>query len=123
MTKPQHYAQLQYDEHVAIAGFRDQGLNIWAMARIINRAACSVSREILRNAPSGKYSCIFAHKRRNVRSILYRSAPKLVLASGLFAQVYDLLKRKWSLEQMGGNWGQTHYCPEIRLHLLGKLLI
>ena len=101
MTKPHHYEQLQYDEHVAIAGFKDQELNIWAMARIFNRAACSVSREILRNAPSGKYSCIFAHKRRNVEFIFYRSAPKLVLASGLFAQVYDLLKRKWSLEQMG----------------------
>ena len=102
MTKPQHYEQLQYDERVAIAGFRDQGLSIRAMARILNRAASTVSREILRNTPSGRCSCIFAHKRRNVRSIHYRSAPKLVLASCLFAQVYDLLKRKWSLEQMEG---------------------
>ena len=100
MTKPQHYEQLQYDEHVAIAGFRDQGLSIRAMSRILNRAASTVSCEILRNAPSGKYSCIFAQKRRNRRRILCRSAPKLVLASGLFAQVCDLLKRKWSPEQI-----------------------
>ena len=85
MTKPHHYEQLQYDEHVAIAGFRDQGLNIRAMAQVLNRAASSVSREILRNAPSGKYSCIFAQKRRTPQPITYHSAPKLVLASGLFA--------------------------------------
>ena len=107
MTKPQHYEQLQYDERVAIAGFRDQGLSIRAMARILNRTASTVSREILHNTPSGRCSWIFAHKRRNVRSIHYRSAPELVLASCLFAQVYDLLRRIWSLEQMGGNWGQT----------------
>ena len=53
MTKPQHYQQLQYDERIAIASFRVQGLSIRAMARILKRAASTISREILRNAPSG----------------------------------------------------------------------
>ena len=100
MTKPQHYEQLQYDERVAIAGFRDQGLSIRAMARILNRAASTISREILRNAPSGKYSRIFAQKRRNGRRVFCRPAPKLGLASALSAQVCELLKRKWSPEQI-----------------------
>ena len=100
MTKAQHYEQLQYDERVAIAGFRDQGLSIRAMARILNRAPSTISREILRNAPSGKYSCTFAQKRRNRRRVFCRPAPKLVLTSSLFDQVCDFLKRKWSPEQI-----------------------
>ena len=95
MTKPQHYSQLQYDERVAIAGFKDQGLSIRAMARILNRAPSTISREILRNAPSGKYSCTFAQKRRNRRRVFCWPAPKLVLTSSLFDQVCDFLKRKW----------------------------
>ena len=100
MTKPQHYSQLQYDERVAIAGFKDQGLSIRAMARILNRAPSTISREILRNAPSGKYSCTFAQKRRNRRRVFCRPAPKLQALSSLFAQVCELLKRKWSPEQI-----------------------
>ena len=100
MTKPQHYEQLQYDERVAIAGFKEQGLSIRAMARILNRAASTISREILPNAPSGKYSCIFAQKRRNRRRVFCRPAPKLALTSSLFDQVCDFLKRKWSPEQI-----------------------
>ena len=65
MTKPQHYQQLQYEERIAIASFQAQGLSIRAMARILKRAASTISREMLRNAPSGTYSCTFAQKRRN----------------------------------------------------------
>jgi transposase, IS30 family len=100
MTEPQHYQQLQYDERVAIAGFRAQGLSIRAMARMLNRTASTISREVLRNAPCGKYSCTFAQKRRNRRRIFCRPAPKLVPTSNLFAQVCELLKRKWSPEQI-----------------------
>ena len=94
MTKPQHYRQLQYDERIAISSFQAQGLSIRAMARILNRAASTISREILRNAPSGKYSCIFAQKRRNRRRVFCRAAPKLGQTSALFAKVCVLLKKK-----------------------------
>ena len=70
------------------------------MARILNRAPSTISREILRNAPSGKYSCTFAQKRRNRRRVFCRPAPKLALTSSLFDQVCDFLKRKWSPEQI-----------------------
>ena len=100
MSKPQHFQQLQYDERIAIAGFQVQGLSIRAMARILKRAASTISREILRNAPSGLYSCTFAQKRRNRRRVFCRPAPKLVASSALFAQVCALLKQKWSPEQI-----------------------
>ena len=100
MTKPQHYQQLQYEERIAIASFQVKGLSIRAMARILNRAASTISREILRNAPSGQYSCTFAQKRRNRRRVFCRPAPKLIAGSALFDQVCTLLKQKWSPEQI-----------------------
>ena len=100
MIKPQHYQQLQYEERIAIASFQAHGLSIRAMARTLNRAASTISREILRNAPSGQYSCTFAQKRRNRRRVFCRAAPKLIAGSALFAQVCTLLKQKWSPEQI-----------------------
>ena len=100
MTQPQNYQQLQYDERIAIASFQAQGLSIRAMARILKRAPSTISREMLRNAPSGKYSCTYAQKRRNRRRVFCRPAPKLKPGSALFAQVYVLLRQKWSPEQI-----------------------
>ncbi len=100
MPQSQHYQQLQYEERIAIASFQAQGLSIRAMARILKRAPSTISREMLRNGPSGKYSCYYAQKRRNRRRVFCRPAPKLMLTSCLFAQVCDFLKRKWSPEQI-----------------------
>ena len=100
MTKANQYEQIQYDERVAIASYRARGLSIRLIARILKRAASTISREILRNAPSGQYSCIFAQKRRNRRRVYCRAQPKLHLTSALFAQVCQLLRCKWSPEQI-----------------------
>ena len=100
MTKLQHYQQLQYEERIAIASFQERGLSIRAMARILNRAPSTISREMLRNAPSGQYSCMFAQKRRNRRRVLCRAAPKLVTGSALFAHDCTLLRQKWSPQQI-----------------------
>ena len=95
MIKSQCYQQLHYEERIAIASFQAQGLSIRATARILNRAASTIGRAILRNAPSGQYSCMFAQKRRNRRRVFCRAAPKLGL-------VY---KR--------GSCGRRRYCYEI----------
>ena len=100
MTNPQHYQQLQYDERIAISSFQAQGLSIRAMARILKRAPSTISREVLRNGPSGKYNCYFAQKRRNRRRVFCRPAPKLGLGSALFVQVCALLRQKWSPQQI-----------------------
>ena len=85
MTKLQRYQQLQYEERIAIASFQAQGLSVRAMARTLNPAASTISREILRNAPSGQYICTFAQKRRNRRRVFCRAAPKIGPVSALFA--------------------------------------
>lgn len=79
MIKSQCYQQLHYEERIAIASFQAQGLSIRVTARILNRAASTIGRAILRNAPSGQYSCMFAQKRRNRRRVFCRAAPKLGL--------------------------------------------
>ena len=108
MTKLQHYQQLQYEERIAIASFEAQCLSIRAMARILNRAASTISREILRNAPSGKYSCTFAQKRRNRRRVFCRAVPKLLAGSALLVQVCALRKQKWSPEQIAIHLQRHH---------------
>ena len=111
MSKPQHYQQLQYDRRIAIASSQAQGLSIRAIAQMLNRAPSSLSREIQRNAPSGKYNCYFAQKRRTScatggaysaaqRLSWLLAAPKLVAGSTLFARVCMLLRQKWSPEQI-----------------------
>ena len=125
MTKPQQYQQLQYEERIAIASFQAQGLSIRAMARMLNRAPSSLSREIQRNAPSGKYNCYFAQKRRNRRRVFCRAAPKLAANSALFAKVCMLLRQKWSPEQIAihlnrhfpNDSGQRKLCHTSRNHL------
>ena len=94
MTKATHYEQLQYDERIAITSYQAQGLSIRAMARILSRAASTISREIARNAPSGQYRCTFAQQRRNRRRVHCRAQPKLHIAGMLFAQVCQFLRRK-----------------------------
>ena len=129
MTKPQHYQQLQYEERIAIASYKAQGLSIRAMARILNRAPSSLSREIQRNAPSGKYNCYFAQKRCNRRRVFCRAAPKLGQTSALFAHVCVLLKKKWSPEQIAihlirhhpNDSGQRKLCHTSRNHLQRRL--
>ena len=100
MTKANHYEQIQYGERVAIASYQAQGLSIRAIARILNRCASTISREIARNAPSGQYSCTFAQQRRNRRRVHCRAQPKLHITSTLFAQVCQFLRLKWSPEQI-----------------------
>ena len=100
MTRANHYEQIQYGERVAIASYQSQGLSIRAMARILNRAASTISREIARNAPSGQYSCTFAQQRRNRRRVHCRAQPKLHITNTLFAQVCQFLRLKWSPEQI-----------------------
>ena len=100
MKPTPRYQQLQLDERIALSSFQVQGLSIRAMARMLKRSASTISRELARNAPSGQYSCTFAQQRYTRRRRHGRPAPKLLITSALFAQVRELLGRKWSPEQI-----------------------
>ena len=87
MKKVQQYQQLQLGERIALSQWREQGLSLRAMARMLGRSPSTISREITRNAPSGQYRCTFAQQRRNRRRVHCRAQPKLHITGMLFAQI------------------------------------
>ena len=99
--KPEpQYQHLGVEDRRTIAIGREQGLSIRAIARILNRSASTISREIARNAPLSTYSCSFAQQRYVRRRRFGRPAPKLQAGSALFAQVCQMLRQRWSPEQI-----------------------
>ena len=94
------YQQLGIEDRRTIAIGREQGLSIRAIARILNRAPSTISREIARNAPSSTYSCSFAQQRFVRRRRFGRPKPKLQLGNALFERVRQMLRRQWSPEQI-----------------------
>ncbi|MCX7279294.1 MAG: IS30 family transposase [Burkholderiales bacterium] len=100
MTKASQYQQLQSDERIALAQYREQGMGMRAIARMLHRSPSTISREIERNAPIAAYSGTFAQQRCMRRRKQCRPAPKLTHSGALFVQVCGLLKRKWSPQQI-----------------------
>jgi transposase, IS30 family len=107
-TNPKSYEQLDYQERQSIAIGLEQGLSIRAIARILNRAPSSISREIARNAGGAGYSCTFAQQRCGRRRIHSRPAPKLAVGSPLFEQVRQCLRQHWSPQQIAGHLAKLH---------------
>jgi transposase, IS30 family len=102
------YKQLSYNDRQSIAIGLQQGLSIRAIARILNRAPSTVSREVARNRGSLGYSCAFAQQRCQRRRIHSRPPPKLLVGSALFEQVRQLLHRRWSPQQIAGHLAKLH---------------
>ena len=100
MTEVQNYQQLQLEERIAIAQYREQGLGVRAIARMLHRSPSTVSRELERNAPVASYSGTFAQQRCTRRRKNSRPTPKLSPSGALFAQVCGWLKLKWSPQQI-----------------------
>jgi IS30 family transposase len=110
MKPENHYKQLDYQDRLATALGKEQGLSIRAIARILNRSPSSISRECLRNSPSGSYSCTFAQQRYQRRRRFARPAPKLTVGSALFEQVRGYLHLGWSPEQIAAHLSKLHPC-------------
>ena len=98
-----HYSQLDYQERQTIAIAREQGLSIRAIARILKRAASTISREIGRNGGGATYSCYFAQQRHKRERRHSRAAPKLVAGNALFESVRVLLQLRWSPQQIAAH--------------------
>ena len=110
METEKHYKQLDYQDRLAIALGKEQGLSIRAIARMLGRAASSISRELCRNQPSlnASYSCTFAQQRYERRRRFARPAPKLAVGSALFEQVRSCLHLGWSPEQIAAHLSKLH---------------
>ena len=108
MKQEPHYQQLSYPERITIAIGLEQGLSMRAIARILNRPVCTVSREIERNSGGAGYSCSFAQQRRTKRRIHSLPAPKLVAGNALFELVRSWLHLRWSPQQIAAHLAKLH---------------
>ena len=108
MKQARQYQQLDYEERQTIAIGREQGLSIRAIARILNRAPSTISREIERNCGGATYACRFAQQRCARRRRMGRPGPKLVAGNMLFETVKVLLKRCWSPQQIAARLATLH---------------
>ena len=114
MNPQPHYSQLSYQDRQTIAFGLEQGLSIRAIARMLNRAPSTVSRELARNQPGPSYSCHFAQQRRGRRRRQGRPAPKLAPASVLFQPVVGLLRLRWSPRQIAAHLTKLHPCESAQ---------
>ncbi len=110
MTKDLHYTQLSYQDRQTIAIGLEQGLSMRAIARMLNRPASTISRELARNQPGPHYSCHFAQQRRDRRRRLARPAAKLVMGNALFQIVARWLRLLWSPQQIAAQLAKLHPC-------------
>jgi IS30 family transposase len=108
MKPKQDYKQLDSQERQTIAICLELGLSIRAIARVLNRAPSTVSREINRNCGGAAYSGCFAHQRFVRRRRHARPAPKLAVGNALFASVQALLRQRWSPQQIASRLATLH---------------
>ena len=82
--------------------WRDEGLSLRAIARKLNRAPSTLSRELARNTLHDEPYCArVAQASRNCRRQAARPAPKLAPDSILWSAVCELLRqRQWSPQQI-----------------------
>ena len=103
------YSQLTEPERYTVGVLRRQGLGIRAIARMLGRAASTISRELARNrchATDGAYRPSKAQERTNGR----RRRARQVKQHGpeLYARIEALLRgEQWSPEQIAGDLART----------------
>jgi len=108
MKSEPHYSQLDYQDRQTIAISLEQGLSIRAIGRVLHRSASTISREIARNSGGNGYSCRYAQQRRVRRRRHARPAPKLVAGNPLFESITELLRQRWSPQQIAAHLAKLH---------------
>lgn len=106
--KPKSYSHLDYRQRETIAICCEQQMSIRAIARILNRSASTISRELARNQPGPIYSCFFAQQRYERRKQFARPAAKLVAGNSLFETITALLRLRWSPQQISAHLAKLH---------------
>ncbi|MCS4511950.1 helix-turn-helix domain-containing protein, partial [Xylophilus ampelinus] len=103
MSKPTAavpYRQLQPEDRVSIASLRQQNVGIRAIARQLQRARSTISRELERNSRPGGYGSADARALHRHRRQGARAAPKLQSDSILLGVVCHFLRLRWSPRQI-----------------------
>jgi len=97
------YHELSIEERVTIQLGLAQGFSQRRIARLINRAPSTVSRELRRNREAGSsYSVRTAQQRMRVRRSNCRPKRKLLPGSERFELVVHMLRERLSPEQIAG---------------------
>lgn len=100
------HAQITLEERYAMWALKKQGLSIRAIARTLDRAPSTISRELSRNRrPSGRYSPDVAHQYTVARR--RRSRRNTHFSVDEWALVEHLIRLDWSPEQVSG-WLKRH---------------
>lgn len=99
-TTAKHYQQLQPEDRVTISSLKQQNHGIRAIARILQRPASTISRELRRNGTAAHYSSAKAQHACQHRRRQSRPRHKLHTDSVLFGVVQHFLQQRWSPEQI-----------------------
>ena len=99
-SSPSQYRQLQPEDRVTLASLRQQNVSMRAIARQLQRAPSTISRELQRNSPPSGYASVSAQCLALKRRRAGRATIKLHPESILFALVIELLRLRWSPEQI-----------------------
>jgi transposase, IS30 family len=94
------YKQLSIEERSAIAAGLVQGLSRRAIARQLDRPPSTIIREIDRNACRAGYGSAMAQEKCKARK--HRMQKKLVENPVLWNAVQELMRNRWSPEQVAG---------------------
>ena len=95
MKSEPYYNQRDYQDRQTIALSLEQGLSMRAIGRVLNRSAATISREIARNS-------------------LGRPSPKLVADNPLFESITELLRLRWSPQQIAAHLAKLHPSDSVQ---------
>jgi hypothetical protein len=99
-TPQRRYQQLQPEDRVKLASLVQRNFGVREMALAMGRSACTISRELRRNAQPAGYASATARACTQQRRKQGRSPNKLHRDSVLFGVVRHFLKEQWSPEQI-----------------------
>jgi IS30 family transposase len=99
-TTAKHYQQLQPEDRATISSLKQQNHGIRAIARILQRPASTISRELRRNSTAAHYGSVPAQQACQHRRRQARPRQKLHVEGLLFGVVQHFLRQRWSPEQI-----------------------
>ena len=98
-----HYHHLSTTDRVTLMLLKRQGLSLRAIASELNRSPSTLSRELQRRTVEGRpYDAEAAGLAARSARLLCRPRRKLVEGTDLHEVVVDMLRNKWSPQQISG---------------------
>ena len=108
------YVELSIEERATIQVSRAQGMSLRRIARLLERAPSTISREVRRNQTDQRAYCArYAQQQRQRRRVLCRPRRKLVPGTERFALIAHMLRRRLSPEQISGKL-KSMEIPDLR---------